>query len=137
MFAYIFSIVMVLVVAGCAAPQNTQVQIQSLLRGPCKDLFLNSSLGSYQHVVAQISGKAVFALAEDKVSGAQKCAMGRSNVDVGSQAWGLAGNAVSWEQLESIAIARCEAIKSINEPCLIFARNNEIIWKQKTNVDFK
>ncbi len=124
-------------VASCAAPQATQQQVQNLLRGQCKDLFLNTSLGSYQHVVGQISGKAVFAVAEDKRTGAQKCGMGRSNVDVGSQAWGLAGNAVSWEQLESIAIARCEAIRGVSEPCMIFARNNEIVWKQKVNVDFK
>lgn len=137
MIAKFISILIVLLIAGCAAPQVTQSQVQSLLTGQCKDLFLNTSLGSYQHVVTQISGKAVFALAEDKKTGLQKCAMGRSNVDVGSQAWGLAGNAVTWEQLESIAIARCESIKSINEPCLIFAKNNEIVWKKKSYVDFK
>jgi hypothetical protein len=126
-----------LLVVACAAPQATQQQVQNLLRGQCKDLFLNTSLGSYQHVVGQISGKAVFAVAEDKQTGAQKCGMARSNVDVGSQAWGLAGNAVSWEQLEAIAITRCESIRGVSESCMIFAKNNEIVWKKKVNVDFK
>jgi hypothetical protein len=124
-------------VASCAAPQATQQEAQRSLRGPCLNLFLNSSFGGYQHVVAQFGGKAVFAVAEDKRTGAQKCGVGRSNSDLGSQSWGLAGNEVSWEQLEALAIARCEAQKGITESCVVFARNNEIVWKKRQNVDFK
>ena len=124
-------------VTGCAAPARVQQEAGLVLKGQCKDLFLNGSLGGYQHVVHEIAGKAVFALGVDERTGQQRCGIGRSNVDVGSQAFGLSGNSVSWEQLESIAIARCESSGRSGSPCKVFARNNDIVWNKTPGVDFK
>jgi hypothetical protein len=123
--------------AGCTAPPLVKEQAAQILKGQCLDLFLNGSLGGYQHVVHEIAGKAVFALGIDDKTGRQRCGIGRSNVDVGQQALGLSGNAVSWEQLESIAIARCEASVSSGLPCKVFARNNDIVWNATPSVKFK
>jgi hypothetical protein len=130
-------LIIITAAAGCAAPASVQEAAGTVLHGDCKALFLNGAPGSYQHVAHQISGKAVFALGIDSKTGSERCGMGRSNVDVGSQAFGLAGNAVSWEQLESIALARCEASGKGDTPCRVFARNNNIVWNQAKEVEFK
>ncbi len=131
------SITTLFILSGCAAPAAVQQQASTVLIGSCKELFLSSSFGGYQHVAAQIGGKAVFALAIDEASKTQACGVGRSNTDAGRMTFGLAGSGVSWEQLEAIAIARCETNKRFSAPCTVFAKNNEIVWKQGAKVDFR
>lgn len=133
----ILGLILLSALGACAAPQRVKEEAGRSLNGPCLALFLNGSLGGYQHVVHEIAGKAVFALSVDEKTAHQKCGITRSNVDVGQQAFGLCGNAVSWEQLEAIAIARCEGSGIDGPPCRIYARNNEIVWNKPSDVGFK
>jgi len=129
----------VLMLYGCAASPIVTEKVGNSLKGACKELFLKGGIGSYQHTATvHINGKAVFALAEDS-SGAQKCSYARSGFDLGTTAiLETPGSASGWEQLESIAIARCEAVASpVKAPCKIYARNNNIVWGNKNEIDFK
>lgn len=134
-----FPLVVVGILTGCAASQQVVDKIGNSLRGECRDAFLRGGSGSYQHVATvHVNGKAVFALADDG-SGNQKCGYARSGFDLGTNAiLETPGGASGWGQLEAIAIARCEAVtSSVKSPCKIFARNNEIVWGQKNEIEFR
>ncbi len=125
--------------AGCAAPPQVVEQASKILLGECKELFLSQKNGGYQHV-AQIhaNGKAVFALAQE--NGSQKCGMARSGFDLPAQGkfFETPGNSSGWEQLEVIAISRCEQQSSaIKSSCKVFARNNEIVWGKRNENSYK
>ena len=123
-------------ISGCAAPTATRVQAAGVLRGECLKLFTDGSLGSYQHVTHQLMGKVVFALGVDPDTGTQRCGIGRSYMDAGQRVAGF-GSPATWEQLEAVAIARCEASATSRAPCRVFARNNEIVWNIKRDLDFR
>ena len=135
-FSLVFGLSL-LVVGGCAAPGAVKTEAAHTLNGSCLELFSSGSLGGYQHVAHQIAGKAVFALGVDAKTGRQWCGIGRSNTDVGSQAFGPAGSSVTWEQVEAIAIARCNSVSGGAVSCKVFARNNDILWGKEKDVEFK
>ena len=115
---------------SCAAPKQTVEQASKILTGECKALFLSERNGGYQHVAQiHVNGKAVFAIAQE--NGFQKCGMARSNFDLPTQGkfFETPGSSAGWEQLEVIAISRCEQQSTIvKTSCKVFARNNEIVW---------
>jgi hypothetical protein len=126
-------------VAGCATPPQVVNEAQRYLRGECLELFTSQKMGGYQHIAqVHVQGKAVFAMAES--NGLQKCGVARSSIDLPAQGsiFQTPGSASGWEQLEAIAISRCEEkTRSIKVPCKIFARNNEIVWGKASDVGFK
>lgn len=124
---------------GCAAPPQVVEQASKILIGECKELFLSQKNGGYQHV-AQIhaNGKAVFAIAQ--ANGLQKCGMARSGFDLPAQGkfFDTPGSSSGWEQLEVIAISRCEQQSSaVKSSCKVFARNNEIVWGKRNENTYK
>jgi hypothetical protein len=133
------TIAIVSTLMGCAAPQQVVEQASKILIGECKELFLSQKNGGYQHV-AQIhaNGKAVFAFAQE--NGLQKCGMARSGFDLPAQGklFETPGSSSGWEQLEVIAISRCEQqSSSIKTSCKVFARNNEIVWGKRNENSYK
>lgn len=127
------------ILSGCATPPQVVNEAQKYLRGECLELFTSQKLGGYQHV-AQVhaQGKAVFAMAES--NGLQKCGLARSGFDLPTQGsiFQTPGGSSGWEQLEAIAISRCEEkTRSIKSPCKIFARNNDIVWGKTNDIGFK
>jgi hypothetical protein len=116
--------------AGCAAPQKVMEESSKILKGNCLALFLNADMYQYQHVAqAPLGGRAVIAVS-DSIRG-QYCAWSSNrHWDVQDQ---MLTPSVAWEKLETVAIARCEAVKpdSVKEPCRIFSRNNDIVWNEK------
>ena len=121
---------------GCAGVPPAQVQsaVDTYLRSTCKELFLATGYPNYQHFAQiVIASKAVFALAQDE-SGEQKCGIGRNGIDIR----GASTAGVTWEQVEAVAVAKCEAAGStVKTPCKVFARNNEIVWKQSARQEFQ
>lgn len=126
----------VIVLTGCAAPKATQVEASRYLKEPCLSLFLNGSLGGYQHVVNRpFNAQAVMAVAEDPQTGAQKCGIARNIIDINGAhvfAADYTGEKL-WAALESISIGRCEELAGAGR-CKVFARNNQILWNQSGGV---
>ena len=129
-----------LFILGCAAPGQVKEKAASTLQGKCYDIFVDSSHMGYQHCAHQISTKCAFALSKDKNDpGKQVCST--------ALWWELIDNLCvinckpTQTQVESLALSRCEALRdkngSFNEPCKIFARNNEIIWEDSKKEDVK
>jgi hypothetical protein len=135
----IAALMTIILLVGCAAPQHVVRQASEVLVGNCKELFLSERNGGYQHVAQiHLNGKAVFAIAIEK--GQQKCGMARSSFDLPHQgnAFANPGSVAGWEQLEVIAISRCEQSSNIVKvPCKIYARNNDIVWGKNSEINFK
>ncbi len=127
-----FGLILLCVLTGCAAPKATQIEASRYLKEPCLSLFLNGSLGGYQHVVNRpFNAQAVMAMAEDPQTGAQKCGIARNIVDINGTSL-LADDYTGeklWAALESIAIGRCEELAGKGR-CRVFARNNQILWNK-------
>ena len=88
----------------------------------------------YQYVAQapiRVGGPAVFALA---VNGSTQYCGWSSPADEAARTGLLLPN--SNEQIEVMAIARCEAVKpeSVSAPCRVYARNNNIVWRSDASV---
>lgn len=136
------STILLLGLAGCAAPGNVKDQA-SLIMGnsSCHALFVDNGFASYQHCTHQFSPKCVFVLAKDS-SNNQSCAFARK--------WELVDNlcvincSPTITQVEALALSRCEEAKSKmnvdpSTPCKVFAHNNDIVWDnyKKDDASFK
>lgn len=117
-----------LVLSGCAVPPDVDRQAQMYLVGDCYQMFTTSAPTGYQHY-ARV-GQVAFALASDGPGLPQAC--GKA-----SDRWNDLPNGfillnTPMDQLEAVAIARCEQFRSqmgtIKSPCRTFARNNDIVW---------
>lgn len=121
------------VVGGCATVPTVPLALRDeaslYLRGQCLDIFLDTRLGGYQHIVQNtFLGRAVFALAIDADKYA--CGMAAEGVDEVKYS-----NLVSksTEAFEALAIERCEKYRissGMTSPCRVFARKNEIVWRK-------
>jgi len=114
-----------MVAGGCAtAPPDELVrEAAALLTSSC----LNRLLSAHYQRSAQL-GRVIFALSDDG-RGNQACAYQIFDPNV-VRGEGLLKIA-SYEQLELLALSKCEQIKPIGAPaCRIFARDNEIIWNR-------
>jgi len=132
------SVLLLILLTGCAAPKVTESQARSHLRGACLDMFLKGYPLGYQHVVNRPGhSEAVFAVGTS-ADGRQICGMARNLTEVnGTGLTATYTGANLWAALESIAIANCEAQapQGVRERCKIFARKNDIVWDQKDAVN--
>ena len=110
---------------GCttAPPVATSQKAAEFLPTACLNLFYDLN---YQNPAQR--EKAVFAYVKDKDGYA--CAIANPQI-VGDGV--LYYSIPTWEKLETVAIARCEAAKGYNKiktPCRVFAYGNEIVWEK-------
>ncbi len=125
---FCLSLTFLLVLTGCAAPAAIKSESSRYLRGSCLNIFLNDKIYQYQHVAQAPLGRAVLAVSDS--SQGQFCAWSSNrHWDVQDE---MLKTSVEWSKLEAVAIARCEGVKpqNVREPCRVFSRNNEIVWKK-------
>jgi hypothetical protein len=130
-------LLIIFIVSGCAAPGPVKEKAASFLKGACYEKFVDGSLGGYQHYANMLyKPKVAFALSDDK-SGAQICAFAWRR-EVTDDFW---TEDASWEKIEALALSRCEDFRLKNNgsaaPCKIYTRNNEIVWDQYKNENYK
>jgi hypothetical protein len=133
----LISILIIFIASGCAAPGPLKEKAASFLRGACYDKFVESGWYSYQHLANMpINPKVAYALSADS-NGAQSCGAAWRR-EVTDDFW---TEDASWEKIEALALSRCEDFRLKNNasssPCKIYARNNEIVWDQYKNENFK
>jgi len=127
--AFLVFLICSVLAAGCAAPIKVRDEASLYLRGRCLEQFLDSGVHRYQHYAQSGTGQVVLALSDDG-RGNQVCAQSSNNPNE-VRGWGLLINTVTWDKLEIIAVARCESIRPASAPpCRVFARNNDIVWKE-------
>lgn len=123
-----FCFATVVFISGCAAPPDVDEQAQRFLTGECYEMFTSGALNSYQHY-ARV-GNVAFALASDGPGSPQAC--GRASDRWNDLPSGFIFSNTPMDQLEAVAIARCEQIRfqlgTVKSPCRTFARNNDIVW---------
>jgi len=123
---FFFTFIIILI-QGCVASQAVKEKAETVLSGPCKELFL----GSY-HSERMFGGNATFALAIAD-NGAQYCYWA-SSVQV-CQGQDLFCTADA-EEIDAYAISQCEIIRTqnvgtrhTNRTCKIFAKKDDIVWR--------
>lgn len=115
----------------------TDEQAKSILPDKCKDLFFDPSSNSYQSTSSMFWFKTVFALSVND-DGAYSCAW----EDEGKITDGYFVSTPSWQQVEALALTKCDEKKGIysgnpKAPCRVFARNKNIIWNANIESTFK
>ncbi len=125
--------ILIVSLTGCAASPEKVANVDGLLNGQCKEMFIRGGLGSYQHAATIfLNGKAVFALGED-ANGNQKCAYASAVDTCVSWYTDTGEDSVCWVRNTAEAIRRCENITSVNATCRVLARNNKIVWDPSAN----
>lgn len=137
-----FSLV-ILLLWSCSASLAVKEKAQQTLNGVCYELFTESGLNSYQICANPINPmvklRCAFALSLEK-DGSQFC--GKATGLELNDPYCLKDCHPTWEQIEALALARCEAEKKSRNitntnSCKIYARNNEIIWNGSQSGDIK
>ncbi len=115
----------------------TNDQAMSILPDKCKDLFFDTSSNSYQSTSSMFWFKTVFALSIGN-DGSYSCDW----EDEGKITDGYFVSTPSWEQVEALALKKCDEKMSIHSgspksACKVFARNKNIIWNSNNENSFK
>ena len=130
----LISILIIFIVSGCAAPGHIKEEAQKVLNGECLEIFLNGTPNQGYQYQAQspAAGNPVFAFAKLK-GGGGVCAKADDLWDLPAQNCKGFNCAHPWEEIEAVALARCEVYLKKIEPdsaarCKIYARGNNIVW---------
>jgi hypothetical protein len=125
---------------GCSASLAVKEKAQQTLNGECYELFTKSGIGTYQQCSNALANvRCAFALSIEK-NNSQFCGYAtRMELNDGLC---LKDCTATWEQIEALALTRCEAMKKSHNStntnaCKVFARNNEIIWNGSQSGDIK
>jgi len=127
-------LLIIFIVSGCAAPGHIKEEAQKVLNGECLEIFLDGTPNQGYQYQAQspAAGNPVLAVA-----------IVRGNLNVCAKAddlWDLPKHSckgfncdLPWEEIEAVALARCEVHLKKVEPnssarCKIYARGNNIVW---------
>ena len=119
---------------GCAAPGHIKEAASKHLSGECLELFLNGTPNQGYQYQAQspAAGNPVFAVAKLERGGVV-CAKADDFWDLPPQNCKGFNCNHPWEEIEAVALARCEVYLKKVEPnsaarCKIYARGNNIVW---------
>jgi len=128
---FFFTFIIILI-QGCVASQAVKEEVETVLVGDCKELFLTSAMHGYQYNTG-MGMEMTFALAITD-DGAQYCGWASALGVFESKSCSFGCKATP-EEIDALAISYCEANRMklvgsghTNRTCKIYARNNNIVW---------